>query len=384
MDPSSSPHSQNSSSKSSSPVITPIRTGSACQSCKKRKTKCTGQPGPCANCSKTGTYCHFDMKLDGRRKHSYEATDIHYRQQFILDALLRSIKYNDADLVQRLVEAIRLGRPLLEIATALQDNIRALQGKMLSKENHVTLSDMISLALNCLSDSDFRPHGNSRTSLPLHQTFVLGDSFRVTKNKVVLDGARTSAMRDISMDQMSRRSRRRSQASGAQESCPRQRYPDGTKATCDTWATGGSGSPSTTAASCVHMPSNLLEDWQVPKSPQAKHKWSVADDYTSYAPQHQHQDQVHAPTDPGFASDKGPTHGCQPPLGYLPEYFVPPTYINEQFTTCSDHCDAASQMMREIPRPRCVLGAQTGEDISWQWWPSSQPGWPLAAWSSLA
>ncbi len=206
------------------------------------------------------------MKLDGRRKHSYEATDIHYRQQFILDALLRSIKYNDADLVQRLVEAIRLGRPLLEIATALQDNIRALQGKMLSKENHVTLSDMISLALNCLSDSDFRPHGNSRTSLPLHQTFVLGDSFRVTKNKVVLDGARTSAMRDISMDQMSRRSRRRSQASGAQESCPRQRYPDGTKATCDTWATGGSGSPSTTAASCVHMPSNLLEDWQVPKS----------------------------------------------------------------------------------------------------------------------
>lgn len=97
--------------------------------------QCTGQPGPCANCSKTGTYCHFDLRLDGRRKHACGATDIHHRQQFIRDALLRSIKYNDADLVQRLVEAIRLGRPLLEVATTLQANIRALPGKLLLKEH---------------------------------------------------------------------------------------------------------------------------------------------------------------------------------------------------------------------------------------------------------
>ncbi|KAK5243158.1 hypothetical protein LTS06_011006 [Exophiala xenobiotica] len=408
MDPSSSPSSHNSSSMSSPPVISPTRTGSACQSCKKRKTKCTGQPGPCANCSKTGTYCHFDMKLDGRRKHAYEATDIHYRQQFILDSLLRSIKYNDADLVQRLLEAIRVGRPLLEVATALQDNIRALQGRMLSKEHHVTLSDMISLALNCLSDSDFRPHGNSRTSLPQQQTFILGDSFRVTKNKVVLDGARTNAMRGISIDQMTRPCRGRSQVPGPPENCHRQRNPDRTKLTCDSLGMGGRGAPFTIAPPYIYSPQALSDHCQFPKSmsnetsrspstsgpslgPQSTHKWSVTEDYTTYAPQHQHQDQVHAPTDPRFTPVQSPAHGCEQPLGYFPNYFrqhetgLPATYIEEQFsTTSSDTCDVASQMNHEVPRPRCVLGAQTGEDMTWQWWPSSQPGWPVANYSSQA
>jgi hypothetical protein len=41
-------------------------------------------------------------------------------------------------------------------------------------------------------------------------------------------------------------------------------------------------------------------------------------------------------------------------------------------------------MNHEVPRPRCVLGAQTGEDMTWQWWPSFQPGWPVANWSSQA
>ncbi|KAK6367315.1 hypothetical protein LTS17_010241 [Exophiala oligosperma] len=117
---------------------------------------------------RTGTYCHFDIKLDGRRKHAYEAAEIQYRQQFILDALLRSIKYNDATLVQALVEVIRAGRPLSEIAHVLQDNIKSLQDKMLAREHKVTISDLISLALSCLSDSDFRPHGNSKLSIQHH------------------------------------------------------------------------------------------------------------------------------------------------------------------------------------------------------------------------
>ncbi|KAK5452918.1 hypothetical protein LTS15_007066 [Exophiala xenobiotica] len=331
------------------------------------------------------------MKLDGRRKHAYEATDIHYRQQFILDALLRSIKYNDADLVQRLLEAIRVGRPLLEVATTLQDNIRALQGRMLSKEHHVTLSDMISLALNCLSDSDFRPHGNRRTSLPQHHTFVLGDSFRVTKNKVVLDGARTNAMRGISMDQMSRPSRGRSQVPGPPESCQRQRNPDRTKLMCDGLGMGGPDSPFTIAPSYNYLPQALSEHCQLPKTPPLRHKWSVTEDYTGYAPQHQHQDQVYAPTDPRFTPDQSPAHGCEQLLGYFPNYFrqhetgLQATYIDEQFsTTSSDNCDVASQMDHGVPRSRCLLGAQTGEDMTWQWWPSSQSGWPVANWSSQA
>ncbi|KIW14702.1 hypothetical protein PV08_07486 [Exophiala spinifera] len=104
------------------------------------------------------------MKLDGRRKHAYEAAEIQYRQQFILDALLRSIKYNDITLVQGLVEAIRDGRPLLEIAHLFQDNIKSLQHKMLAHDQKITISDLISLSLTCLSDSDFRPHGNSKLS----------------------------------------------------------------------------------------------------------------------------------------------------------------------------------------------------------------------------
>ncbi|KAK5310004.1 hypothetical protein LTR93_012129, partial [Exophiala xenobiotica] len=264
MVPSSSPYSENSFSKSSSPTISPTRTGSACQSCKKRKTKCTGRPGPCANCSKTGTYCHFDLRLDGRRKHAYEATDIHYRQQFILDALLRSIKYNDADLVQRFVEAIRLGRPLLEVATALQDNIRALKSKLLSKEHQVTQSDMISLALNCLSDSDFRPHGNCRTSFPQHQALVREDSIRVTKNNVILEGARTKAMRGISMDQTSQQCGGRSQASGPEEAYCRRRNRDRTKLSCDTLEMGRSGSPFIIAPSYMDTPPAPSEHCQLP------------------------------------------------------------------------------------------------------------------------
>ncbi|KAK5451810.1 hypothetical protein LTR55_012204, partial [Exophiala xenobiotica] len=147
---------------------------------------------PCANCSKTGTHCHFDKRLDGRRKHAYEATDIHSRQQFILDSLLRSIKYHDADLVQRLVEAIRLGRPLLEVAIILQDNIRALQGKLLTKEHHVTLSDKdlsgseLSIRFRLLSASKLQ------NFLPTASSLVRGDSMCGTKNTVILDGARTN------------------------------------------------------------------------------------------------------------------------------------------------------------------------------------------------
>ncbi|KAK7889948.1 hypothetical protein LTR67_008412 [Exophiala xenobiotica] len=333
------------------------------------------------------------MRLDGRRKHAYEATDIHYRQKFILDALLRSIKYNDADLVQRLVEAIRLGRPLLEVATTLQDNIRALQGKLLSKEHHVTQSDMISLALNCLSDSDFRPHGNCRTSFLQHRALVRGDYIWVTKNTVIVGGARTNPMRGISNDQTSQQCGGRSQTSGPKETYHRQRNRDRPKRSCDTLGMVGPGSPFIIAPSYMDLPPVLSEHCQLPKSPQRKHEWSIADSCTMYyAPQqHQHQDQVHASTDQRFTSDKSPADGPQQPLGYFPNYFreheidQPAAYINAQFnTTCFDNCDAASQMSHEVHCSRCVVDARPGEDISWQSWPSSQPGWPLAAWSSQA
>ncbi|KAK5562882.1 hypothetical protein LTR43_011503 [Exophiala xenobiotica] len=333
------------------------------------------------------------MRLDGRRKHAYEATDIHYRQKFILDALLRSIKYNDADLVQRLVEAIRLGRPLLEVATTLQDNIRALKSKLLSKEHHVTQSDMISLALNCLSDSDFRPHGNCRTSFPQHQAPVRGDSIRVTKKTVILDGASTNAMRGINRNQTSQQCGGRPQASGPEEAYCRRRNRDRTKLSCDTLGMGRSGSPFIIAPSYMDIPPALAEHCQLPKSSQPKHEWSVADSCTmNYAPQqHQHEDRIHVSTDQKFTSDKSPAYGPEQPLGYFPTYFreheidQPAAYINAQFnTTCFDNCDAASQMSHEVHCSRCVVDAQPGDDISWQSWPSSQPGWPLAAWSSQA
>ncbi|KAK5215426.1 hypothetical protein LTR47_011285 [Exophiala xenobiotica] len=282
-------------------------------------------------------------------------------QQFILDTLLRSIKYNDADLVQRLVEAIRLGRPLLQVATTLQDNIRALQGKFLSKEHQVTQSDMISLALNSLSDSDFRPHGNCRPSFPQHQTLVRGHSIRVTKNTVILDGARTNATRGIGMDQMSQQFGGRSEASGPKEAYHRQRDRDRTNLSCDTLGMGGPGTRFIIAPCYMDMPPALAEHCPVPKSPPRKHEWSVADSCTMhYAPQqHQHQDQVYASTDQRFTSNKLPACGRQQPHGYFPNYFreheigQPATYINAQFnTTCIDNCDAASQMSHEVHSSR--------------------------------
>src|ERR1700754_2605483 len=74
------------------------RTAHACLSCKKRRIKvrkssqtaqplpltespkCTGQPGPCQACSKNGDYCHFDSKLDARRRTGYKLSIFHHQQ----------------------------------------------------------------------------------------------------------------------------------------------------------------------------------------------------------------------------------------------------------------------------------------------------------------
>lgn len=157
------------------------RTAQACLSCKEKRikvrrssqcaeilllteiTQCTGQPGPCHACSKSRRYCHFDFKLDARRK-VYEPTTTHRQQQFLLKGLLLSIKLNDSDMVQRLVEAIRTDESPPNVAKTLQSNIEALHERGELTKQDISETEMITLVLKFLSCPRSRSHRNSTTS----------------------------------------------------------------------------------------------------------------------------------------------------------------------------------------------------------------------------
>ena len=126
--------------------------------------QCTGQPGPCKACSKKRKYCHFDIKLDARRKIAYEPSTSQRQQQFVLHSLLLSIKFNDYKMVKRLVEAIRNDNSPPNVAKVLQHNIEALQEEGLLTKQDIGETDMISLVLNCLFGQGPGSSTNSNTS----------------------------------------------------------------------------------------------------------------------------------------------------------------------------------------------------------------------------
>ncbi|KAI1609662.1 hypothetical protein EDD36DRAFT_78247 [Exophiala viscosa] len=148
------------------------RTAQACLSCKEKRIKCTGQPGPCQACSKSRRYCHFDFKLDARRK-IYEPSTTHRQQQFLLKGLLLSIKLNDSDMVQRLVEAIRNDDSPPNVAKTLQNNIQALHERGELAKKDISETDMITLVLKCLSCP--RPRTRTDSTASTAQYDFLGE-----------------------------------------------------------------------------------------------------------------------------------------------------------------------------------------------------------------
>ncbi|KIW10109.1 hypothetical protein PV08_11069 [Exophiala spinifera] len=136
------------------------KTANACLSCKEKRIKCTGQPSPCQACKKTDRYCHFDLRLDARRRKAGELSATQRQHWFILESLLRSIKFNDRDMVQRLVEAIRSDESPQKVAETFRANIQLVDHLGELTKQDISDADIITLVLQCLS----YPSPGSRTN----------------------------------------------------------------------------------------------------------------------------------------------------------------------------------------------------------------------------
>lgn len=167
------PSSQHSSSSSSTSKISSTRaqrrgsrTTNACEACKKRKTKvhilnsrsrgllihwqCSGPPGPCEACHKVETFCHFNARLDTRRKLAYKPAAVQERQQYILHGLLQILKFGDDDEILKLINLIRGQALPQEIAACLRQSIKSLQDRGILQPLAVDETDIMSLGLQGL------------------------------------------------------------------------------------------------------------------------------------------------------------------------------------------------------------------------------------------
>ncbi|KAK5079507.1 hypothetical protein LTR70_006499 [Exophiala xenobiotica] len=152
-----SPSSHHSSSSSSTSNVLSTRaqrrgsrTTNACEACKKRKTKCSGPPGPCEACHKVETFCHFNARLDTRRKLAYKPAAVQERQQYILHGLLQILKFGDDDEILKLINLIRGQALPQEIAACLRQSIKSLQDRGILRALSVDETDIMSLGLQGL------------------------------------------------------------------------------------------------------------------------------------------------------------------------------------------------------------------------------------------
>lgn len=127
-----------------------VRTNIACKACQKRKTKCSGGPAPCVLCTKFATHCHFNPKLDTRRKVSYKSSEKHDIRGYILESTLQVLKRGNAEGVESLLRIIRSDASIEDIARSFQQNFKMLQNRGVIPPFKIDESDIISLALQGL------------------------------------------------------------------------------------------------------------------------------------------------------------------------------------------------------------------------------------------
>lgn len=160
-----------SSSSSSSPNLPSTRaqrrgsrTTSACEACKKRKSKCSGPRGPCEACRKVKTFCHFNARLDARRKLAYKPAAVQKTQQYILHALLQTLKSGDNDEILKLISLIQSEAPPQNIAGCLRRNIQSLQDRGILPPLNIDETDLVSLGLQGLLGHPVRRPGLKQSS----------------------------------------------------------------------------------------------------------------------------------------------------------------------------------------------------------------------------
>lgn len=101
-------------------------------------------------CQKFATHCHFNPKLDTRRKVSYKSSEKHDIRGYILESTLQVLKRGKTECVESLLRIIRSDAPIEDIARSFQQNFKLLQNKGVIPPFKIDESDIISLALQGL------------------------------------------------------------------------------------------------------------------------------------------------------------------------------------------------------------------------------------------
>lgn len=109
--------------------------------------QCSGGPAPCELCTKFATHCHFNPKLDTRRKASYKSSEKHDIRRYILESILQVLRHGTAEEVENLVGTMRTDTAIEEVARCFQHNFSLLQNKGVIPPFKIDESDIISLAL---------------------------------------------------------------------------------------------------------------------------------------------------------------------------------------------------------------------------------------------
>ncbi|RVX66726.1 hypothetical protein B0A52_08919, partial [Exophiala mesophila] len=85
-----------------------------------------------------------------RRRKAGELSATQRQQWFILESLLRSIRFNDEDMIQRLIEAIRNDESPPKLAETFRNNIQAVDKLGELAKQDINDADIITLVLQCL------------------------------------------------------------------------------------------------------------------------------------------------------------------------------------------------------------------------------------------
>lgn len=112
--------------------------------------QCSGGPSPCELCQKFATHCHFNPKLDTRRKVSYKSSEKHDIRGYILESTLQVLKRGKTECVESLLRTIRSDASIEDIAASFQQNFKILQSRGIIPHFKIDESDIISLALQGL------------------------------------------------------------------------------------------------------------------------------------------------------------------------------------------------------------------------------------------
>lgn len=110
----------------------PRKISTACGACKQRKTRCTGG-NPCEACSTRGSPCVYDASSDQRRKianqrNVMELADTQVqleRMKQLLGGILATIRAGDYNANTDLIETIRSGVSLSQLAAHVRNECRA-------------------------------------------------------------------------------------------------------------------------------------------------------------------------------------------------------------------------------------------------------------------